>query len=49
MENTKGVAAEGGVGVAMFDRGKGLLLGLSALFLCRGWLDRHGEVPRWRG
>src|SRR6266851_200618 len=49
VEDTEGIAAKGGVGVAMFDGGGGLLSGFSTLFLCWGWLVRCVEVPRWRG
>ncbi len=44
MEDTKGVAAKGGVGVAMFDGGP--LLRLMALGpLLWGWLNRGVEAP----
>ena len=51
MEDAEGVAAEGGVGVAMFNGGGGFLSSFSPTFslLCRAWLGRCIEVPHWGG
>ena len=47
VEDAEGVSTEGGVGVTVFDDGRGFLLRLSTLrSLLWGWLDRCVEVPR---